>query len=421
MPSSSPTRKIPKRLGQRVGHLTPLFGANALLDALISAVTIFMDRRQGALALGLSGRHLGVKRLEEGMREVKPLSRIALLGAISLLASSCATTVKTAVIDNSDLAKIRSFSAVEVAELRDSDVVSKALASGLREKGFRVERGVASDEGSAANTGIKLGTDGIIYGYVMRIEHDSWVTRGEERVRVRETATGTEERIRYDPPKVITSKTVHVRIKALDEMGAKAILDTEGFISDDSGADTVYMIESIVEKMLEQLPAPPADAASAPEAPQPQDVAVGEKAPNFVAEAVDGERIVLSEYRNSKIVVLNFWGVRCLPCLQEMPKLEHIYRKYKDQGMEMLGVNVDGVGSDIIRRSLRKQIGGVELNVTYPLLLDLDFSIIDTYYLTVAPLTLVIDKEGVIRYMHIDYQPGDEIELEEAIKQVLSG
>ena len=148
---------------------------------------------------------------------------------------------------------------------------------------------------------------------------------------------------------------------------------------------------------------------------------MGKKAPNFVAETVDGKRIVLSEYRNSKVVVLNFWGVRCLPCLQEMPKLEHIYRKYKDQGMEMLGVNVDGVGSDIIRRSLRKQIGGVELNVTYPLLLDLDFSIIDTYYLTVAPLTLVIDKEGVIRYMHTDYQPGDEIELEEAIKQVLSG
>ena len=157
-----------------------------------------------------------------------------------------------------------------------------------------------------------------------------------------------------------------------------------------------------------------------PEPPQPQDIAVGEKAPDFVAEAVDGKRIVLSEYRNSKVVVLNFWGVRCLPCLQEMPKLEHIYKKYKDQGMEMLGVNVDGVGSDIITKNLRKQIQGVELNVTYPLLLDLDFAIIDTYYLTVAPLTLVIDKEGVIRYMHIDYQPGDEIELEEAVKQVLS-
>lgn len=353
------------------------------------------------------------------MGKLKIAQYFILPAIVSLLLSSCATSIKTTVRNNSELAGIKSFAAVEIGELRDSGIVSRALVSGLREKGFAVEKGDIAAEDAARNMGLKLNTDGIIYGYVTRVERDTWVTEGEVRVRVRETLSGTKERVRYDPPKVITSKIIYVRLKALDGLNGYVIWDAEGNISDDVGADSAYMIETLVAKMLGELPAPPAEAPVAAEPVGRQTVAVGGKAPDFVAETVDGDRIALSDYEGKKTVVLNFWGIRCLPCLQEMPKLQNIYSRYKDRDVEMLGVNVDGVGADIIRKNLRKQIGGIELNVTYPLLLDEDFSIIDTYYLTVAPLTAVIDRQGIIRYLHTDYQPGDEIELEAAIKQAL--
>jgi peroxiredoxin len=210
-----------------------------------------------------------------------------------------------------------------------------------------------------------------------------------------------------------------VRLTALEGLNANVIWDAEGRVTGDGAADTDYLIKSLIDKLVGELAPPSAEALVPPEPPMPQPVEVGGKAPDFTTETVDGDRVTLSDYQGKKIVVLNFWGVRCLPCLQEMPKLQDIYMRYKDRGVEMLGVNVDGVDAQIIRKNLRKEIGGVELNVTYPLLIDLEFSIIDAYYLTVAPLTAIIDHDGVIRYLHIDYQPGDEIELENEIKKLL--
>ncbi len=344
---------------------------------------------------------------------------LAALSAILFLSSSCATSIKTTVRKDSELARIRSFSAVEVDGLRDSSIISKALVSSLKEKGFAVKKAAVGDEDALDLLGLKMGVDALIYGYVTRADEHTWVTDGKERIRTRETPRGTKETIRYDPPEVIRNKTIYVRLKALDGLNDYVVWDSEGHVSGDSGADAIYMIESLVAKMVQELPSPPAEPAGGDEPTGADAVAVGGHAPDFTTLSVSGQQISLSDYKGAKVVVLNFWGIRCLPCLQEMPKLEHIYQRYKGQGMEMLGVNVDGVDGSIIKKNLRKQIGGVDLNVTYPLLLDENFEIIDAYYLTVAPLTLVIDKDGIIQYMHTDYQPGDEIELEEVVKRVL--
>jgi peroxiredoxin len=353
------------------------------------------------------------------MRILQSIKYFTLFAMISILTTSCATSIKTSVKNDAELARIGSFGVIEVAELRQSADISRHLAPSLQEKGYTVEKASVADEDALKNIGLKLGVDGIIYGQITRFERDSWVTDGEERVRTRETSYGIEERITYEPPKVITNQTIHVRLTALEGLNANVIWDAEGRVTGDGAADTDYLIKSLIDKLVGELAPPSAEALVPPEPPMPQPVEVGGKAPDFTTETVDGDRVTLSDYQGKKIVVLNFWGVRCLPCLQEMPKLQDIYMRYKDRGVEMLGVNVDGVDAQIIRKNLRKEIGGVELNVTYPLLIDLEFSIIDAYYLTVAPLTAIIDHDGVIRYLHIDYQPGDEIELENEIKKLL--
>jgi peroxiredoxin len=344
---------------------------------------------------------------------------ILLLTVLPLL-SSCATSVKTKVKSDSELALIRSYAVVDVGDLRDSGSVSQSLSTALADRGFEVQKTTITSEGEARNVGLKLGVNGIIYGYVTRIDRRTWVTEGKEEVRIRKTATGTKERVTYDPPKVKSSKNMHIRLKALDGLNGYVIWDAEGNINASGGSDGDYMMQSLVAKMIEQLP-PPAAAPPVDLTPSgPESVSVGAEAPDFTTQSVAGDIITLSDYEGKKVVVLNFWGIRCLPCLQEMPKLQDIYKRYKDRGVEMLGVNVDGVDGSVIKKNLRKQIGGVELNVKYPLLLDEQFAIIDSFYLTVAPLTLVIDKQGVIQYMHTDYLPGDEVELEDAVKKVLA-
>ena len=73
---------------------------------------------------------------------------------------------------------------------------------------------------------------------------------------------------------------------------------------------------------------------------------VGEKAPDFSAKTPDGSTLKLSDYEG-KLVLLDFWGTWCGPCMQEVPALVQLYNKYKNQplgaadGFEILAVAMD--------------------------------------------------------------------------------
>ncbi len=141
----------------------------------------------------------------------------------------------------------------------------------------------------------------------------------------------------------------------------------------------------------------------------------GDNAPDFTATDLDGNKVVLADFKGKKVVVLNFWGIRCGSCIEEMPFLEDIWQRYKSKEVAFLGVDTDGVNSDIIRGALKD----LNLKPSYTLLLDLEFSITDTYTNFLVPLTLIIDKQGVVRYIHTGFEKGREKEYEEAVKKVL--
>lgn len=73
---------------------------------------------------------------------------------------------------------------------------------------------------------------------------------------------------------------------------------------------------------------------------------VGETAPDFEAKKPDGSTLKLSDYRG-KVVLLDFWGTWCGPCLSEIPALVQIYNKYKNtqfgeaNGFEIVAVAMD--------------------------------------------------------------------------------
>lgn len=88
--------------------------------------------------------------------------------------------------------------------------------------------------------------------------------------------------------------------------------------------------------------------------------AVGNKVKNFRLPSVDGKKTVSpGNYRN-KVVLLNFWGTWCKPCLKELPEFDRLYRKYRKHGLRLVAVATDeepeGVQEFIDKHKLRAKV-----------------------------------------------------------------
>lgn len=125
----------------------------------------------------------------------------------------------------------------------------------------------------------------------------------------------------------------------------------------------------------------------------PNAVKVGKTAPNFSLERLDGGELALSDLRG-KGVVLNFWGTWCEPCKAEMPALQKKYETYKNQGLEVVGVNIGE--SPITVEPFIKQYG-----VDFPIVLDRKSQITKLYRIGPIPTTFFISPEGKVEEIFI--------------------
>ncbi|NKB99221.1 MAG: redoxin domain-containing protein [Pseudomonadales bacterium] len=140
-------------------------------------------------------------------------------------------------------------------------------------------------------------------------------------------------------------------------------------------------------------------------------VKVTEQAPDFTLKSLEGSNLRLEEYRG-QVVLLNFWASWCGPCRQEMPILDRLHQRYEDTGFAVLGVNVEGEiapAQKIVDKT----------NVTFPVLIDEGQSVSELYDLEAMPSTVVIDRDGVVRYYHRGYKPGDEAKYVDVVKKLI--
>ena len=144
---------------------------------------------------------------------------------------------------------------------------------------------------------------------------------------------------------------------------------------------------------------------------------VGKPSPDFTVTNLDAKKLSLGGLLESrKIVVVNFWGLRCAACIEEMPPLNAIFNKFRDS-IAVLGINTDGVDGPTLKDLMKE----ASLSVDYEIVPDPEFKMVDIFKLAAAPLTIVIDSRGVVGYRHEDYKPGDEKELEDVIRNMLDG
>ena len=135
------------------------------------------------------------------------------------------------------------------------------------------------------------------------------------------------------------------------------------------------------------------------------------KATNFTLKSSTGKNLKLSEYRG-QVVMLNFWASWCAPCRQEMPLLEDLYQKYKSLGFVILGVNVEEDSRKA--KSLLRNV-----KVSFPILFDNKNTVSKQYKVAAMPTTVIIDRNGNLRYLHKGYKPGYEKDYQQQVRALL--
>lgn len=120
----------------------------------------------------------------------------------------------------------------------------------------------------------------------------------------------------------------------------------------------------------------------------------GKPAPAFALNDLHGRTVRLSAYRG-QVVLLNFWYSTCYPCRKETPDLIALHNVYKDKGLAILGINLDGI---LIPESgtAQLQIFLKDFPIPYPILVA-DKKVFEAYGgLPVQPISFLVDRSGAI-------------------------
>ena len=124
---------------------------------------------------------------------------------------------------------------------------------------------------------------------------------------------------------------------------------------------------------------------------------IGEEAPTFMVTAVDGKPIDLAQYKGN-VTIINFWATWCDPCIQEFPNTKKLYTKFKDKGVQFIGVSLDDDIEDL--RGFVKQF-----EVGWPQIFDgkrWQGTIPGLYHIQAIPSMVLLDRESKVRYVGSD-------------------
>ena len=135
-------------------------------------------------------------------------------------------------------------------------------------------------------------------------------------------------------------------------------------------------------------------------------------APNFTLQSNAGSQVSLASLKG-KVVMVNFWATWCVPCRQEMPHLEALYEKYNGLGFELLAVNVEKNNAEGARKWLE------ETPVTFPVLFDPENQVTKLYKVQTMPSTVLIGRDGTMRFIHHGYKPGYENDYQTEVRALL--
>lgn len=146
----------------------------------------------------------------------------------------------------------------------------------------------------------------------------------------------------------------------------------------------------------------------------PARVDIGLPAPKYVSQSIDGDSVSLATMKD-KVVLLNVWATWCHPCRTEIPELRDIHARYKDKGLELVGVSVDAEGNDEGIREFMK-----EFQMDYPVWRDPGEQVSTQFLVIGVPATFLIDRKGILRWRKTGPILPNDTSLTNAIERAIA-
>jgi len=138
---------------------------------------------------------------------------------------------------------------------------------------------------------------------------------------------------------------------------------------------------------------------------------IGELAPSFKVTDLSNKIVALNDLKE-KIALLTFWAPWCVPCKDELPEFERLYKKYRDKGFVVIGISVETSASGV-SSFLRKA------PVTFPVVIDGNGRIAESYRVTGLPASFLVDKTGTVRKRYWGFEKSSLSNYETDINSLL--
>ena len=124
---------------------------------------------------------------------------------------------------------------------------------------------------------------------------------------------------------------------------------------------------------------------------------------SFNGETASGEKVTFADYKG-KVVLFDFWGTWCAPCVAKLPKLEKIHAAFKKYGFEIIGVPMDD--AETVNEFYKTR------TLPWKNVVDPDGELKEKFGVKVYPTTMLLDKSG----KHIDSNMEEDELVDELVK-----
>jgi len=138
---------------------------------------------------------------------------------------------------------------------------------------------------------------------------------------------------------------------------------------------------------------------------------VGSRMPEIGLQTLDGSSVTAASLKG-KVVLVDFWATWCGPCKAEMPVLQQLHARYQKQGLVVVGISVDREKAALA--PYLKNLG-----VSFPVAHDPQHQVAERFEPQKMPSSFIVDRQGVVRFIHAGFHPGDAATFEKEIKGLL--
>lgn len=140
---------------------------------------------------------------------------------------------------------------------------------------------------------------------------------------------------------------------------------------------------------------------------------VGEGTPSCTLTSMDGKPIADLQELRGEVIYVDFWASWCPPCVRSFPFMNQLEHEFKDQGLHIIGVNLDEKLADA-ETFLDKY------PVDFDIALDPNKQCVSDFGVMAMPTSYLIDRKGVIRHVHQGFRVGEAEKLRLAIEYLLT-